>query len=74
MAHTSELTQPSTLIHGGNYLLLERREGGRKQVLTPVKFTAYDPCPAFVIVATEIGNKQRCPRDALYTESGRRRA
>ncbi|HEX9616604.1 MAG TPA: hypothetical protein VGA03_04260 [Anaerolineales bacterium] len=36
--------------------------------MTPVRFSSYDPCPAFVIVTTEIGKKHRCPREAVYAD------
>jgi hypothetical protein len=66
MQRTSDLTQPQSFEYGGTYLLLEAKEGARKPSFTPVKFAAYDPCPAFIIVHTEVGKKQRCLRERVY--------
>ena len=66
MEHVSRLERPRTFEDGGEYVLLERGEKGRDQVLTPVRFSAYDPCPAFVIVRTEVGRKRRCLREELF--------
>jgi hypothetical protein len=66
MERASGLTQPQTFEYGGTYLLLDAKEGAKKPSLTPVKFAAYDPCPAFVIVHTEVGKKQRCLRERVF--------
>jgi hypothetical protein len=66
MEPKSELIRPTTFETGREYLFLEQWSKGRKGALTPVKFYTYDPCPAFVIVRTEMGNKWRCPRDELF--------
>lgn len=68
MEHVSRLERPRTFEEGGMYVLLERGEKGRDQVLTPVRFSAYDPCPAFVIVRTEVGKKRRCLREEIFAE------
>jgi len=62
----SRFVRPVFLIEGGNYLMLEPGYNGRDRVIKSVTFTAYDSCPAFVIVCTEYGDKQRCPREALF--------
>ena len=67
MAVASELIQPSSFEYGGTYLLLESEGNGRQPSFTHVKFAAYDPCPAFVIVRTEIGKTRRCPREQLFS-------
>jgi hypothetical protein len=66
MAHNRKLVQPDTFEIHGDYFWLERKDNGRKVEMVPVRFSSYDPCPAFVIVATEIGKKHRCPREAVY--------
>lgn len=59
------LDLPVSLEVGREYDLLERGNNGCKPVLTPVRFVAYDPCPALVIVAHG-GRRMRCPRDKLF--------
>lgn len=66
MARHLELVQPETFENGGEYFWFDGRERGRKKELVRVRFFSYDPCPAFVIVTTEIGKKHRCPREALF--------
>jgi hypothetical protein len=60
------LVRPVNLIEGADYLLLEPGHKGEGKVFKPVRLTAYDACPAFVIVLTEYGKKQRCPRESLF--------
>jgi hypothetical protein len=72
MAQSRKLIQPDTFEYDGEYYWLEGRERGKKQELVPVRFSSYDPCPAFVIVATEIGKKHRLPREAVFAERTRR--
>ena len=72
MDQIRELVQPATFVSEGKYFWLEGRERGRQQEMTPVRFSSYDPCPAFVIVTTEIGKKHRCPREAVYADSVQR--
>jgi hypothetical protein len=65
------LTRPRAFVYGNEYLLIEQPvKNVQKQVSVPVRFAAYDPCPAFVIVRTERGLKRRCPRDELFTGPG----
>jgi hypothetical protein len=66
MKQVSELMRPMTFESGREYLLVERQGKGNQPTMTRVRFAAYDPCPAFVIVRTEVGKKWRCPRDAIY--------
>jgi hypothetical protein len=68
MVQNRKLIQPETFENNGVYFWLEGRENGKKKELVQVRFSSYDPCPAFVIVATEIGKKHRCPREAVYAE------
>ena len=63
-------SRPSTLEVGGQYFLLDGRGKSRTQVPIPVRFADYDPCPAFVIVFTDRGQKRRCPRDELFAGTG----
>ena len=67
MKQASELMRPITFESGREYLLMERQGKGNQPTLTRVRFAAYDPCPAFVIVRSEVGKKWRCPRDAIFT-------
>jgi hypothetical protein len=69
MHYNQELVQPATFIKGVKYFWLEGR--GFRQVqgpAVPVQFSSYDPCPAFIIIVTEIGKKYRCPREAVFAE------
>jgi hypothetical protein len=63
------LTRPTTLEAGAEYLLLEYFEEKEKPTLTPVTFASYDPCPAFVIVRTSLGKKWRCPRESIFAKA-----
>ena len=63
-----DLVRPATFEQGREYYWLERQTNGVKAIPVPVRFTAYDPCPAFVIVSTEMGRKWRCPRDAVLSK------
>jgi hypothetical protein len=62
-----DLIRPGTFVDGHEYFLKERFED--KPALIPVKFIAYDPCPAFVIVRKGSG-RQRCLRDDLFIDPG----
>jgi hypothetical protein len=55
------LTRPASLQVGGEYLLQARGV----PFLEHVRFIAYDPCPAFVIVSSG-ANRRRCPRDDIF--------
>lgn len=66
MDEDTRYVRPVFLIEGGNYLRLEAGHNGHDFVVSKVTFTAYDACPAFVIVRNEYGDKQRCPRECLY--------
>jgi hypothetical protein len=59
--------RPGTFIDGEEYLLIEG-SGSINQlpVLVPVKFIAYDPSPAFVIVRQD-NRRLRRLRDDLYS-------
>ena len=72
MEHVSRLERPNTFEDGGEYILLEHGDKGRDQVLTPVRFSAYDPCPVFVIVRTEVGKKRRCLREEVFLKGSTR--
>lgn len=67
MDQDTDLFRPTTFEAGREYLWIERQGNGREKVMIPVRFAAYDACPAFVIVHTALGRKWRCPRDALFT-------
>jgi hypothetical protein len=62
----SSLTRPETFDINREYFIVERRGNGRQQSVLPVRFYAYDPCPAFIIVCTQMGDKLRCSRDELF--------
>jgi hypothetical protein len=73
MAHNRKLVQPESFENDGVYFWLEGRENGKKKELVQVRFFSYDPCPAFVIVATEVGKKHRCPREAVFADAAQRK-
>jgi len=59
------LSRPITLIEGVEYLMKENTEADQVSSLVPVKFVAYEPHCAFVIVSRAEG-RQRCSRDNLF--------
>lgn len=67
MDHQRQFVRPVVLVEGSGYLMLETSGREQNEILRPVVLTAYDPCPAFVIVRTEYGQKQRCPREAIFS-------
>ena len=62
----AQLERPRTLEVGREYLLLEHNGDGHGPAVMRVRFTSYDPCPAFVILRTEWGKKRRCLRDDVF--------
>ena len=58
--------RPDTFEAGGEYLRAERLRAPLASAFIPVRFVAYDPCPAFVIVRGPDGVRRRCPRAELY--------
>ena len=70
MENYFSFSRPSTLEVGGRYFLLDGGSKSHAQVPIPVRFADYDPCPAFVIVFTDRGQKRRCPRDELFAGVG----
>jgi len=59
------LSRPATLIEGSEYLMKKSTDGNQVPTLVPVKFVAYEPHPAFVIVSRG-EDHQRCSRDNLF--------
>ena len=59
------LSRPATLIEGSEYLMKESTEADQVPTLVPVKFVAYEPHCAFVIVSRGEG-RQRCSIDNLF--------
>jgi hypothetical protein len=59
------LTRPATLIEGSEYLMKESTEADQVPTLVPVKFVAYEPHCAFVIISRG-EDRQRCSRDNLF--------
>ena len=68
MNNANQLTHPITFEEGKDYFLMEQREVDPEQVQVAVEFISYDPCPAFIIVRDEKGEKWRCPREDLFTQ------
>ena len=67
---SASLERPATLIEGGAYILLESRETGSQPSMDLVKFLAYTPCPAVVMIIESSGRKMYCPRDRLFHQPG----
>ena len=63
---STSLARPETLIEGATYLILEDRGTGRQISIDIVRFLAYTPCPAVVMVIESNGRKMYCPRDRLF--------
>lgn len=59
------LPRPATLIHGDQYLRLERDAAGGEPRFVPITFLAYTACPAFVII-TQGNGRLRCSRADLF--------
>lgn len=59
--------RPSTFEPGRPYAWLERQQDHEEAATIPVTLIAYDPCPAFMIVRTEVGERRRCLREELYS-------
>lgn len=55
---------PATLLAGETYWLYARDLPGSRLSIMPVRFVAYDPCPAVVIVQNGAG-RVRVPRRDL---------
>jgi hypothetical protein len=62
----ANLIRPATLEFSKQYLRLERPEIKGNPIPNPVKFIAFDPCPACIIVQDLDGIKFRCPRNEIY--------
>jgi hypothetical protein len=64
------LTRPSTFTPDRDYLWLDRQVNAvsltKEPVHRPVRFVAYDPCPAFIIIRNGDGSRKRCLREDLY--------
>lgn len=67
---SADLTRPETLIEGATYLILENAGTGNPLSIDIVKFLAYTPCPAVVMVIESNGRKMFCPRDRLFHQPG----
>lgn len=63
---TLQFIHPYSLKAGKNYLLRERQLDSGRKVPSIVKFVAYDPCPAFVIIQDSRGLKIRCLREDIF--------
>lgn len=61
------LSQPQSFENGNVYLYRERGPDGHRRAPSVVKFVNYDPCPAFMIVYTLDGFRQRCLREDLFS-------
>lgn len=59
--------RPTTFEPGRSYAWLGSQQGQGETAAVPVTLIAYDPCPAFVIVRTEMGERRRCLREELYS-------
>jgi hypothetical protein len=66
MAELRSWSRPATLIPGAAYLWMRIGYGQAPPETASVRFLSYDNCPAFAIIATPAGGRQRCPRDELY--------
>jgi hypothetical protein len=66
MEPRSNLSQPYTLEYGGSYVRAVQGIESPGPAFAPVRFVAYDACPAFVIVRGEDGVKRRCPRAEIF--------
>jgi hypothetical protein len=66
MAELRSWSRPATLTPGAAYLWLRSGYGQTPPETAAVRFLSYDNCPAFAIIATPAGGRQRCPRDELY--------
>ena len=63
------LMHPNTLVEGKHYVYMDRYDVEASPLLLDVKFVAYTPCPAIVVVLNGSGQKVRILRDDLYTKS-----
>ena len=70
MQQVNGFVHPQSFQDGREYMLLFGPRNGQVNELVPVKFAAYDPCPAFVIVSSELGKRWRCPRDEVFSKAG----
>jgi len=68
MDSTIQLICPSTFEEGKSYLFMERQVNTLAPATVLVMFVRYDPCPAFIIVRDEMGNKRRCLREDLFVQ------
>ena len=60
------LVRPWTLEFYERYIRIERPAIFTNPISNTVRFIAFDPCPAFVIVQNSEGIKFRCPREETY--------
>ena len=67
MQQVTDLTRPRSFQDGREYMILDGSKNAQGIELIPVKFSAYDPCPAFVIVSSEMGKRWRCPRNEIFS-------
>jgi hypothetical protein len=63
---TFQYFRPQSLESGKVYLYREHRVDGEFGALKIVKFIAYDPCPAIVVIRDTGGLKTRCLREDLF--------
>ncbi len=61
-----QFIRPYSLIGGKDYFYREGELYGTRITTSIVKFVAYDPCPAIVIIIDPSGRKIRCQRDNLF--------
>ncbi|UCD97836.1 MAG: hypothetical protein JSV42_12815 [Chloroflexota bacterium] len=64
------IKRPYTFDRGNTYLYRDRDLNGKRGNPQLVKFAAYDPCPAFVIICLKDGKRLRCLRENLYEVTG----
>jgi hypothetical protein len=60
------LQRPETFKPGAPYLRIEHAVVCKEPLVQTVSFVCYDPCPAFIIVRSGDGLRQRCPRAEFY--------
>jgi len=63
---TFQYIRPQSFECGKDYLYRERQLDGVRRAPSIVKFIAYDPCPAMVIIRDFDDRKSRCLRDDLF--------
>lgn len=65
METLGKLARPLTFEQAGEYLWQAKAGVSGKTTGSLVRFIAYDPCPAFVIMQNGTG-RVRCPRDEVF--------